>query len=149
MTAGLSNVGAIIKKVNTDLASQTTIMGISPVPLPPNAFDGFPVDVAGTPAFNVWITVQEISANYVQNLSGSSGVGPCLIQLNVWCPDYEYADNLRRRVNAILEGFSGTINGDYGSAIVQGGNHRGNFELYDGQRKIHQLITRWLLFMES
>jgi hypothetical protein len=148
-SANISIPGALIHKLKTDLPSYIGVAGVSLAPLPDNALNDNPVS---TVYLLPWITIVEIDSKNIQTLSGSAGVGPTIVQFNVWGQDYEYASLARQKINTILEGFSGTISKTIdsftASIVCQGGNHIGNHELYDGERKLYQLISRWTLYFE-
>lgn len=145
-TASASNIAAVISAL-VGLPGQMSIAGISPVPLPDDAFK----TVAGP-----WVTVQEISTKELQTQSGGSGVGPSIIQVNVWNAQYEYADAARKRIYNILSNLSGSISvsgsvggGSVSGAVVcQGSNFMGNHELYDPIRELHQLVSRFQMWFE-
>lgn len=136
-----SNIAGMVQALINTIGSDSAYSGISPAPLPDDAF---------ADSNNPWITVQELNAKELQTLDGGSGVGPCFIQFNVWSKDYEAAYELRLALNAIIAVMTGTIYADIGhrDVVVQGGNFMGNYELIDGERKLHQLISRFQMWIE-
>lgn len=120
-----SMVGAIMANITSP-----DLKGIGPTPLPANAL---------TP----YITVQEIINQDLENMEGKSGLQHSMIQVNCWHNDYETAWTLRERVKGL--NLIGTFKGNK----IQAVNHKQDAELYDAERKIHQLITRLMIWFET
>jgi hypothetical protein len=109
------------------------IGGVSPYPLLPTAVLPF-------------INVREVFGRQLQNLSTRSGMIETIMQIDIWSKDYEEAYEIRKTANnALIDTF-----GSVGSLIISGPiRHVTDAELYDGTRRIHQLISRFHIWWEA
>lgn len=122
-----SNVAAVV----AILSSLSGLGGSGPTPLPDDAV--FP-----------YIVVKQIRFNKLQTFSGSSGIGPAIIQVDCYDKDYEVADGLRRAASLLLDTPPSSSSG----VAIQGSNHFNDHELYDDARQLHQCITRYKIWFE-
>lgn len=136
-----SNVAGV---VNLLLALSTHVgySGISPVPLPDDAFKS---------SQEPWVTVQEILNTHLTTHDGDSDMGPSIIQVNCWNSDYEKAYEVRFYVDVLLRNYVGTMITMVGAreVVAQGTIFRGFHELYDPERELHQLIVRYTIWFEG
>lgn len=86
-----------------------------------------------------YVTIQEILNEDVEDHEGFAGLAMSIIQVNVWDKDYSAAQTKRAAIKDTLRNYSGSA----GTSIIQGTNHRLDRELFDGDRELHQLITRF------
>lgn len=112
--------------------------GISPVPVPPRITLPY-------------ITVHEILTRELQNLTGRSGLAQTLMQVNCWAKTYEAAYALRDQVkdSFLLDSRGlGPVQSNTLSSgqRIEGVNHDRDFELYDANRELHQLIVRFSIW---
>ena len=122
-----SNVAAVVAL----LKNMSGLGGISPTPIPDNA----PMP---------YITVKQIRWDKLQTFSGSSGVGPAIMQVDCYDKDYEAADAIRRAAGLILDAPALSSSG----VTIQGSNHFADHDLYDDDRQLHQCITRYRIWFE-
>ena len=122
-----SHIAEVITLIKNSLGS--SIGGISPHPVPPQAV--FP-----------YITVTEIHGSELESLTGISGQNRMIVQVDCWDKSHEVAWGIRVRVKALLLPYKGTA----GTQTVAAVNHQNDAALYDGNRSLHQLVTRLFIW---
>jgi hypothetical protein len=127
-----SRVAACVQLILANNAGNAICRGVSPRPLPDNG--PFP-----------YITVQEPTDRKLLTLTGPTGISESFIQFNCWSKDYEEANTSREALKIILDDYSGAA----GSRVIDSSDHNLDTELYDGDRELHQLITRYHIWWED
>lgn len=92
-------------------------------------------------ALGTYLTVQSILNVEHENIEGPSGLQMDIMQVTCWHEDYDTADAMRGRVKA-------AIRAAYASPF-HAVNHRGDAQLFDGDREKWQLITRFNIWFET
>ena len=131
-----SHVAAVINLI-LDQFYPSTVKGVSPPPLPSKA--SYP-----------YVTVHEVSGIELENIVGPSGLVKSVVQVNCWDVDYERGWQARKSIQDYLSTFSGdVIISSAVEAVIHSVNHVGTSHLYDGDREVHQLITRLSIWLDS
>lgn len=121
-----SYVAGVIRVI--ELALAQVVGSISPTPVPSSAV--FP-----------YVVVRQIVNTEVESLLGLSNLNQTMMQVECWHPSYEVAFALRQSIrNALMAGV-GPISGS--GLTIDAINTRGETDLYDGQRELHELIARY------
>lgn len=115
----------------------TSVVGVRIHPLPDN--------IDGTPISYPFITIIEGNASKLLSLTGPVGNTDSWFQINVWSNDYEQAAVCRELVKDILDSYAGVA----GTRVIDSSDHILDTELYDGDRELHQLITRYHIWWED
>lgn len=132
-----SHIAGVVNLLQMAFTSPLAMSGIGPVPVP---------DSVNTAAFP-YVTVQEPADYELQSLTGPSGMSKSVIQVSVWSRDYEAAWHLRSQIKSLLLSVAPTT---ILSLKLQATNQvASDAELYDGPRKLHQLITRIQIWWEE
>lgn len=126
-----SHVAGIVGLLMAEISS-SVMRGISPPPIP-SLTTAYP-----------YVTVSEISNIETENLEGVTGVQHSVIQTSTWDRNYETAFTLRAVIKDALLGYSGISL----ALHIQGINHIMDAELYDADRELHQLISRFSVWWE-
>lgn len=126
-----SHVAGIVGLLMAEISS-VDMKGISPPPIPSST------------TLYPYVTVSEISNIETENLEGITGVQHSVIQTSTWDRNYETAFTLRAVIKDTLLGYSGTSL----TLHIQGINHIMDAELYDSDRELHQLISRFSVWWE-
>ncbi len=123
-----SRVARIIDILDAGLSSPPVATGYGPNPIPEDA--ELP-----------YVTVQEVNASPLESMEGPSGKTRTLIQVNCWAKDYEEAWEARRLITDYLH--------TYRDSEVVAVNFPRSHELYDGLRRLHQLIAAFWIWWEE
>jgi hypothetical protein len=119
-------MNSLVAEVITLLKTRISgLGGISPAPVPVNA--QFP-----------YITVSEIGTQDAESLQGRSNLHRTIIQVDCWDKVHETAWNVRKIVDDLLNSYRGVT----GSYLIQWINPNTGASFYDGNRSLHQSVTR-------
>jgi len=121
-----SIVAEVIQLINNNISG---LGGISPAPVPVNAL--FP-----------YITVGEINTQEAEAMEGRSGLTRTLVQIDCWSKTHEGAWATRRIVGDFLNMYRGTA----GSLVIKWVNPNVDTTIYDGNRSLHQSISRLFIW---
>lgn len=97
------------------------------------------------------VTVIELSAKELENLVDISELTQTIMQVSCWSKDYSEAFQVREAIKANTLYFSGPVLNSIGTdtgLVIQGVNHVLDTELWDSDRELHQLITRYKIWWE-
>lgn len=123
-----SLVAEVIQVIRANVSG---LGGISPSPVPVDA--KFP-----------YITVGEINTMEAESLEGRSGLARSLIQIECWSKSHECAWSTRRIVYQLLTKYRGQA----GTQVIKWVNPNVDAMLYDGNRSLHQAITRLFVWWD-
>ena len=122
-----SNLAGLVALIQT--ASIAGVGGISPLPIPDRAVF-------------TYVTVREVMGKELQTLDNLvDGLNKTVMQIDCWDSNYEAAWAVRNKLKQALLGYS--------DANVFPINHVNDAELYDGPRKMHQLVCRLLIWWKA
>lgn len=90
------------------------------------------------------ITILVMNAEEIDSHDGVSRLLQAIVQVNCFSKSYNEAFQLRDAVKHVLLPFDDEVQG----VIVQGVNHVADRELYNSETKVHQLVSRVLMWFE-